>query len=133
MNKLKAMVFYTGIAILVCGVALTIVLNDAERPMKIALSAMIGCGSGITGLGALLMVNPKMAKVYEINEKDERNIRLREKSGYTTWYITQFVLCVMVFVFLLLDYKVPCWIALGALLIHNGSFLVSLAIHSKKI
>ena len=136
MNKLKSFIFYAGVALFVIGLLLAIIFNDAEGSMRILPFVMIGLGSGIIGVGVSFIIrhkNPKLAKEYEINEKDERNIRIREKAGYTTWHITQLILFVMVFAFLLMDYKLPCWIAMGGLIIHNGSLLVGIAVHSKKI
>ena len=136
MNKLKSFIFYMGIALLLCGVVLAIVFNGSDGVMRILPFVMVGFGSGIIVVGVSFMIrhkNPKLAKEYEINEKDERNIRLREKSGYSAWFITQFTLFAMVISFLLMDYKVPLWFALGALLIHNGSLLMGIFVHSKKI
>jgi len=132
MKKIKTVTFCIGILMLLSGVLLSISAGGVSKfPF-----CMMGMGSGIVGVGVFYMLyykNAERVKEYEVNEKDERNIRLREKAGYTTWFITQFVLCVMVLTFLILDYGTPLWIALGALFIHNAGFIVSVAVHDKNM
>ncbi|MDR0293155.1 MAG: hypothetical protein LBH95_03270 [Oscillospiraceae bacterium] len=136
MNKVKALVFYVGIAALTAGLLLVFLFRSSEGIMVKVPYVMVGCGSGIASVGLVYMSrykNPQKAKEYEINEKDERNVRLREKAGYATWYVTQIVLMATVFTFLILDYVVPCWIAIGGLFIHNVSFFAAIAAYDKKM
>ena len=97
---------------------------------------IIGLGSILIGTNLLVVFrlsNSKLTKELEINEKDERNIRVREKSGYSTWFITQLALVAMLISLSIMDYDVPAWIALAVLAIHNGSLLLGIAVHNKKI
>ena len=136
----KHYIFYMGIAVFAAGLLLEALFTDADRVMQSLSLALAGFGSGIVMVGAvnlyrlrLLKNNPEKAKQIEINEKDERNIWLREKAGYTTWYITLFTLAILSMTLLVLDYKTACWLSLGALFIHIASLFIFINIYNKKI
>ena len=136
MKKSQVIAFYAGIVLFAAGLLCAIIFRDAESALAKLPAVIIATGTGMICVGISLItrfMNPKLAKEYEINEKDERNIRLREKAGLFTWGVTQFVLMAMVLVFLLLDFTVLCWIAYGALAIHNSSLFLGIAIHNRKI
>ena len=83
MNKLKVFAFYVGIAVFIGGVLLAILWSDAEGVTRILPFVMVGCGTGAIGGGVSYAIikplerkHPELAKTREINEKDERNIRL---------------------------------------------------------
>jgi len=134
MNKLKTLAFYAGIAIFAAGIA-AIIFIDTEDIMRLFPAVTILSGTLLisASIPSMLGKNPKLAKELEIHEKDERNIRLREKAGYSTWFVTQFVLMAMMITFVILDYKLPGWIAVGALFIHNASLIAGIFIHNKKM
>lgn len=136
----KTYIFYMGIAIFTIGILLRFLVPEATGALRSLPFVLTGFGAGIVGVGIanlfrkrILEKNPEKAKEYEIAEKDERNVRLREKAGYATWYITLFVLAVLALTFIVLDYSVACWLTIGALFTHIFSLIVFIAIYNKKI
>jgi len=139
-KKPKSYIFYMGIGIFAVGLLLKLVFADAEGALLTIPFVLTGFGAGIIGVGVvnlyrlkLLKNNPEKAKQYEVAEKDERNIRLREKSGYATWYVTMFILAILSMTLLVLNDNLACWLTLGALTIHIASFFVYIAIYNKKL
>jgi cadmium resistance protein CadD (predicted permease) len=65
----------------------------------------IGCawvGIGIIGI-IIKRLKPEITKKIEIDQKDERNMRIRDKSGYISFIITLFSFIVLEFIFLTLE------------------------------
>ena len=136
MRRLSLIALCVGALMFVGGVVLALLFKDAEGIMGALPVIIIGLGSILIGTNLMVVFrlsNSKLAKELEINEKDERNIRVREKSGYSTWFITQLALVAMLISLSIMDYDVPAWIALAVLAIHNGSLLLGIAVHNKKI
>ena len=141
MKKLsKSYIFYIGIIIFAVGLLLKILIPASDGALHSLPFVLSGFGSGIIGVGVANILrkrtldnDPQKAKQYEINENDERNIRIREKAGYATWYTTLLMLSVISLTFVVLDYKVVCFISLGALFIHIISLYVYISIYNRKI
>lgn len=136
----KSYIFYMGILIFVIAILLIILMPNAEGPLGVLPYVLCGFGLGIIGVGVVCTIrmrkikqDPKKARQYEIAEKDERNIRLREKAGYASWIITLFVMAILSMVFIIFDYKIACLLAIIALFIHVISLFVFIAIYDKKI
>lgn len=131
---------FIGFLLLVAGLLLKF-FTPTDEGMVFGLTfIMVGLGAGLVGaVGAkvfmerILHRDPVLAKQYEINEKDERNIRLREKAGYASWYSTLLMLSLVALIFLLLDYMVATFILIGVLLVHLLSFFVYVYVYNKKI
>src|SRR5690554_7384137 len=84
----KTYMFYIGIIIFVIGLLLKFLIPESEGAMQSAPFVLTGFGAGIIGVGAagifrkkVFDKNPEKAKKYEIAEKDERNIRLRDRKS----------------------------------------------------
>lgn len=136
----KSYIFYMGIIVFVIAILLKVLMPDAEGPLESLPYVLSGFGSGIIGVGVVCIIrkrkieqDPEKAKQYEIAEKDERNIKLREKAGYASWYISLFTMAILSMVFVIFDYKMACWLTMGALFIHVISLFVFIAIYDKKI
>jgi len=85
-------------------------------------------------VGAILKrVNPAYVKRQEIEQKDERNIQMREKAGYVAFITTLFVFVLLGLVFLLLDNRLACILTLCAMAIHLLGFFAALFFYDKKI
>ncbi len=132
--------FFIGLILLVGGLLLKFFIPTPEGMIFGFTFIMIGLGAGLIGacvakilMERMLYKDPILAKQYEINEKDERNIRLREKAGYASWYSTILMLAVIALIFLLLDYLVATFILIGVLLVHLLSFFVYVYVYNKKI
>ena len=139
-NQPKTYIFNIGIIIFVVGLLLKFLIPESKGVLKALPFVLTGFGAGIIGVGVVNIIrkrlidnNPQKAKLYEINEKDERNIRLREKAGYTTWYTTHFVLAANSLAFVVLNYKFAAFYSLGALFIHIIRLFVYIHIYNKKI
>ena len=139
-KKPKAIVFYLGIGIFAAGLLLTHLLADAGGALQTFPFVLTGFGAGITGVGVVnlfrirrLKNDPEKVRQYEISEKDERSVRIREKAGYATWYVTIFILAVLSMTFLVLDDDLACWLTLGALSIHCIVYFIYIGIYNKKM
>lgn len=136
----KSYIFYMGIIIFVIGLLLKFLIPVSDGVLKTLPFVLTGFGAGIIGVGVVNIIrkrvidnNPQKAKQYEIDEKDERNIQIREKAGYATWYTSLFMLSAISLTFVVLDYKVAVFISLGALFIHIISLFVYIYIYNRKI
>ena len=102
---------------------------------------LIGFGSSLTAVGIVYFIvtrwirkrNPGKAKQIEIKVKDERNVRLLEKSGYTTWYITMFTLALLSLSLVVLQLFTAFWLSIGAFTVHVTAFFLCGFIYDRKI
>ena len=136
----KPYILQMGIIVFVVGILLKFLFPASDGALHTLPFVLNGFGAGIVGVGVVTVLrkkvidnDPQKAKQYEINEKDERNIRIREKAGYATWYTTLFVLSAVSLIFVVLEYNVACFISLGALFIHIISLFVYIRKYDKKI
>jgi uncharacterized membrane protein len=136
----KTYIFYAGIGILAAGLALKLALAGASGPMESLPYVLMGFGSGIVVVGAVgifrarrLKNDPERARQLEIDENDERNIRLREKSGYATWRVTLLALAAMALALKVLGDDLACYLSMGALLVHVAVFFVCERFYGRKI
>lgn len=136
MKKSKALyiiLLIIGVALIVSGILVNYFLDSSKY-----LGFGSGLGSAFIAIGIMNLIllkvqKPEVLKQQQINEKDERNIKIREKSAYATFYITMFGLTVVELIFVLLDYVIPGFIVMGLLFIHIISLLLYTAHYSKKI
>ncbi|MCL2834421.1 MAG: hypothetical protein FWD78_14715 [Treponema sp.] len=138
-KQAKSLLLFIGIAVLAAGLLTAAFFPDANGVMRHLPAVLIGFGVGLIVPGAIFMVmlkgtkkNPEKARQLEIDEKDERNIRLREKAGFTAWFITLFVIVVLLLTFLLIDNETGKWLALAALFIHVASYRIFYVIYKNK-
>jgi uncharacterized membrane protein len=136
----KSYIFYLGIALFALGLLLTALLAEREGALAVLPHVLVGFGAGITGVGVvnlfrlkLIMKDPEKARQLEIEEKDERNIRLREKAGYATWYLTLFTLAALSLTLLILDYKTACLLAFGVLLTHAAALFIWIYVYNERL
>ena len=124
-----------GAALMIAGAVANYFLEDDTLGGRM-LGAGAGFGSAIIAVAAvnLLLIkrNPDKKKQQEINEKDERFIKIREKSAQSTWYVTLFSLLALEFAFLFFDYLIPCYVVIGAMAIHVGSYFIFIYRNSKR-
>ncbi|MCL2545148.1 MAG: DUF2178 domain-containing protein [Clostridia bacterium] len=105
--------------------------SDAAR----GFMAGLGCAwVGVGAAGAIIQrLNPEYAKKMAILQKDERNVLIREKSGYITFLVTLFTLAILAFTFLMLDSDLACALTLAAMAVHVGSFFAAMLVYGKKL
>ena len=137
--KSYSLIFYIGIVVFAAGLILKVLFADADGIMMKLPFTMVGFGTGIILVGAVssyirrrLKNNPEKAKQLEIEEKDERNIQIREKAAYLAWSVDIAVLSVLVMIFNLIGDNTALGLASGALLIHIVSYFIFIKIFNKK-
>ena len=95
----------------------------------------VGLGSGIAACGfvglMLLRQKPGDKRQREIGENEERNIKIREKAAMDAYYITLIAIFVVNFVFMFLNYTIPCFITSGLLGLHVIGYFVCLYRNAK--
>ena len=95
---------------------------------EIVFTFILGLGIGLVTVGAVSIFtkwkNPNRAKQQEIDMKDERNIRIRDKAGYGTFVITMLLLVAMVITMLSLEQIITFILAIGVLVIHILSYFI---------
>jgi len=133
-NKLFVFLVALGIALAAAGFIVGSLTEDEELSGRLA---GFGSGFGISILAAAIVNfvklkrNPNIAKEQEINAKDERQIKISEKSALSAFFITMFSLLAAIFVYIFLGFYIPLWITIGLLLIHVISFKIFLH-HNRK-
>jgi uncharacterized membrane protein len=104
-------------------------------PSACAFLSGLGCawvGMGVIGI-FIKRMRPEYVRKQEISKKDERNIQIREKSGYLAFLITLFVFTVLELVFLMLDNELACILTICAMAIHIASFFLARSYYDKKL
>jgi hypothetical protein len=121
-------------ALMIAGVLVDF-FADSGTVGSIMIVTGAGFGCGVSCVAAVSLTysrkNPQKRKQREINEKDERNIKIAEKSALSTWYVTLFTLTALVLTFQILDYSTPSLIAVGVLLIHIISYFIFISRNNK--
>lgn len=104
--------------------------------LKAVSGVCIGIGACLIGLGAanLFMLgfeekNPSIAKIKEIEEKDERNIAIRNRAKARAADITQYLIVALTFVTILI--KAPLWVTFVTIGIYLSYNILSLYLISK--
>jgi len=113
--------------------------NFTEKVYYLSLS-LLGFGISLSLVGIIFFIvtmwmkkkNPQKAKQIEVEAKDERNVKLLEKSGYITWYVTMLTLVALNLTFVALGLVTAMWLSLGVFIIHVSAFFICGYIYSKK-
>lgn len=127
--------------LLIAAVTLIGFVTEYNAEQNTLSSRLIGFGSGFGSafvaagsIGLILMrKKPEDVRQQKIDENDERNIRIREKSAYGTYFITIFSLMAVGMVFVLLDYIIPAYIIIGVMAINVFSYFVFIYHNNKKL
>ncbi|MDR1042769.1 MAG: DUF2178 domain-containing protein [Clostridiales Family XIII bacterium] len=123
-----------AIGCLLVGISFVMSLLNVS-PEACAFLSGLGCawvGMGVLGI-LIRKMRPEYAKRHAINQKDERNTQIREKSGYLSFLLTLFVFTVLELIFLMLDDKLACILTICAMAIHIASFFIALSYYGKKL
>ena len=99
-----------------------------------------GLGAGLMFAGAIYKVifrndgnSPEAVKQREIEENDERNIRIKEKAGYASWHASLLISVAMALVFIFIDYPPGYWLSAGAVVLHKIILLIFTSIYNKSM
>ena len=99
-----------------------------------------GLGAGLMFAGEIYKVifrneknSPEAAKQREIEENDERNIRIKEKAGYASWHASLLIFVAMALVFVFMDYPLGYWLSAGAVVLHKIILLIFTSVYNKRM
>ena len=100
------------------------------------LGMFSGLGSALIVIGVIRLLHNKFSsaqklKEEEINLKDERNIQILRAAFTFANGASTILFAVMAFVFIWLGYRIPAFIAVGALWIQVIAFFISYAHYNK--
>ena len=125
-----------GLVLVAAGSVFEYVLEDNKTGGR-----LINFGAGffvsiiaVASVNLIIMKrNPDAEKEHEINEKDERHIKIREKSAYSVFYVTMFSLLAAIITFVFLGSWTGFFITFGVMMVHCISFLLFLHRYNKMI
>ena len=98
-----------------------------------------GMGAGLMFVGVIVRIifknsdNPEAVKQREIDEKDERNIRIKERAGYASWHATLLIFVVMAVVFIFMNNPIGYWLSAGAVVLHKLILLFFTKIYNTRM
>lgn len=125
-------IFIIGALILALGIVLGIIFDGGKYPGFAA-----GLGSSWVALGIVGLIRfklkPELVKQGEINEKDERLIHIREKSGNLAFFISVFANVAVVFTFLIMDNLTACFIVITSMLLQWIIYFIALYMNNKRM
>ena len=98
----------------------------------------VGCGLFGGGTGELLAVqamkkHPELQKQNEIAERDERNVAIREKAAYSSWYWTLYLLWGAFFITLFLGSGFPTALVSVLIVLHCVFLMVNMNRWTKRM
>jgi putative transcriptional regulator len=136
--------FVLGPVSLVMGIIMRALFVESESVTdhsSLLPVVLLGFGSSLTITGIVYFIvtklirirNPKKAKQIVIEAKDERNVKLLEKSGYTTWYVTMITLVALSMTLVAMGFETAFWLSLGVFAIHVTVFFICGYIYDKKM
>jgi len=77
--------------------------------------------------------DPAAAKQLQIDENDERNIQVREKAGFMSWWISLITLGAITLVSVMLGNPLAYGLAFAALVIHRVGYFLCRRHYDKQI
>jgi uncharacterized membrane protein len=130
----KLIQYMPAIGCLLVGVSFVMGQLDVN-PDAYAFLSGLGCawiGMGVIGI-LIKRIRPEYVKRHEINQNDERNTQIREKSGYVSFLVTLFAFAVLELVFLMLNNKLACLLTICAMAIHIASCFIAQLYYGRKL
>jgi len=127
--------FYTGFGLLIASSLFYEFINVTLPSGLISFVHGFAIAIMLVGLVFLLInrYSPEGSKQYKIEENDERNIRIKEKAGYASWYATLCIFAIMAFTFLIMGYPVVAYITAGGAVLHRVFLEIFKAIYRKRM
>ena len=140
-HKLRKYTLPAGFIIFAIASAIRQVFSDSDSVVIVDYFHFIaGLGAGLMFAGAIYKVifrndsnSPEAVKQREIDEKDERNIRIREKAGYASWHATLLIFVAMALVFVFMGYPLGYWMSAGAVVLHKAILLIFTSAYNKRM
>ena len=119
-----------GLVLLIFGVVYARRLPADASNINMLMGMFAGLGSALAAIGVIKLIHYKKApdeklKKEEIELKDERNVQIL-RAAYSVSSATATVLfAAMAFIFVWLNYFVPAFISLGAMLVQRLVFFIA--------
>lgn len=127
-----------GILSLVFGIYFSKTLDDSQHNLQMLAGMFSGAGSAllvlvIIGLIMDKVTSPEKKRQKEIEENDERNQQLMQKSLSLTASASVIIMAVMSSIFVWMGYKEAAFITIGAIYLETVIFFIIYKIQSKKM
>jgi len=139
-ERIRQVIFYFGVAAFVSGIAGNLLTPDAQGTLRTLFTTLCGFGAGFTIVGAVTLAwmarvkrDPAAAKQLQIDENDERNIQVREKAGFMSWWISLITLGAITLVSVMLGNPLAYGLAFAALVIHRVGYFLCRRHYDKQI
>lgn len=135
-KKLFMLLVCLGFVLMAAGAMLEQMEFASGLPGRmLGMGAGLGCAAIAVGAIGLIRLrrNPETVRQQEIDEQDERFIKIREKSAQSTWYVTLVGFLVVEFLFVFLNYVIPSFIVMGLMAVHVISYFVFLHRNNKRL
>ena len=116
-----------------CFLAAALLRETADAAL---FGALVGVGAGLLGPGGASLLQARFApeevrRRQERVERDERNVMLREKAGYVTWYATLLTLAAGALALVVLDNR-AAWLLIGVMAVHILFYFGSLIYYARQ-
>lgn len=119
--------------------AAALILDDSIPAPASGLCCGIGgvllglCGTALGLSWADRSLTPEQRREVEVAEQDERNVAIREKAAYTSWYWTLYLLWAAFFLTLVLDGGFPTALVSVVIVLHCVFLMVNMRRWGKKL
>ncbi|NLY21369.1 MAG: hypothetical protein GXZ08_08820 [Tissierellia bacterium] len=135
-ENIKSMVII-GIILAILGFVATFRIDDSIHNLHLAAGFLTGIGTSFVGLALNQYIKYKRmtedeAMEYEIELKDERNIRIEQMANSLTNKISYLILGTVSFVLILMNYPVPAIINVLTMISISIVFKLSLNYYKSK-
>lgn len=127
-----------GIISIIFGVVFEQLVPEDAHNLNMTAGMISGIGGAFMAIGIIRYIKlkkstPEKLKADEIELKDERNIQILRATYSVVAAASICLFAIMAFVFLLLDYMVPAWIAISGIYIDGIIFFIAYKIISTKM
>lgn len=137
-NKHWLVIIGIGLITLIFGATSHIYLSDISNNIDMLLGMFSGFGFSFLLVGLINIIRIKRSpetklKEKEIEMKDERNIQITRIANSVSYFVAMMILTILSFLFVGLNYPVPAFITVGALLILGMTNIIAYRYYNKKM
>ena len=130
-----------SLALGLLGVALALVSLALEGRISDPIGGMLmGIGAGLVGFGFSQWrmwrgeeKDPQKMRQSQVEANDERNVAIREKAAYTSWYWTTYLLWILFFVTLITSGGMYVAFVSAAIVLHCVFLMINMRRWGKKL
>lgn len=136
--RIWAPVVVLGIISFIFGIVGNIGVPDDADNISMLMGMFTGLGISFIAVGIFKLIHYKRStsiklKQEEIELKDERNIQILSSASSVANTAASAIFIIMAFIFVILDYKIPAFICIGALFVQMLVFFISYKYYSRKM